>query len=347
MPPANSPTRPSCLFSDPSWQWGQKAYHLGLGSAGGAPLRQGYVLLSSPFFFSNRFGVGAQAQYFDSPIYSRIAVGASLSARILGYLSAGIRLETLSLSYNESEFVGFDPADPVFANGYGKTVLNASIGLFAQPMPNLRLSAGIRNLFRPDLSLAGDGIRQSMEPFIGAGYGIGPAHALVEIYDTFNGIETRFGVEAVSTAGSFIRFSSTSQFEAPRLEGQLYIGGPLSVQYGYELPLGELGPASNGSHTFSVIFDFGRSPELPSPVVLPTFFYESGISNITPQLAPKVYISASTDYVRFYEQQIERTVDRRCTPGGAQAAYGRRFGSARQQFCFSITSNSYKSVAFY
>lgn len=289
---------------------GAKAYHLGLGSAGGAPLRQGYVLLSSPFFFSNRFGVGAQAQYFDSPIYSRISVGASLSARILGYLSAGVRLETLSLSYNQSEFVGFDPADPVFADGYGKTVLNASIGLFAQPMPNLRLSAGVRNLFRPDLSLAGDGIRQNMEPFVGVGYGIGPAHALVEIYDTFNGIETRFGVEAVSTAGSFIRFSSTSQFEAPRLEGQLYIGGPLSVQYGYELPLGELGPASNGSHTFSVIFDFGRSPALPTPVVLPTFFYESGISNLTPQLAPKVYISASTDYVRFYEQQIERTVDR-------------------------------------
>lgn len=288
---------------------GAKAYHLGLGNAGGAPLRQGYVLLSSPFFFSNRFGVGAQAQYFDSPIYSRITVGASLSARILGYLSAGVRLETQSLSYNQAEFVGFDPADPVFADGYGKTVPNASIGFFAQPMPNLRLSAGVRNLFRPDLSLAGEGIRQEMEPFIGVGYGIGPAHALIEIYDTFNGIETRFGIEAVSTAGSFFRVSSTSQFEAPRVEGQLYIGGPLSVQYGYELPLGELGPASNGSHTFSVIFDFGRSPELPNPVVLPTFFYESGISNITPQLAPKVYISASTDYVRFYEQQIERTVD--------------------------------------
>lgn len=288
---------------------GAKAYHLGISNAGGVPLRQGYALFSSPFFFSDRFGAGAHVQYFDSPIYRRMAFGGSVSARLMPFLSIGLRIEALNLSYNESEFVGFDPADPVFANGFGKTVLTTSLGVFAQPLLNLRLSAGLRNLNRPDLSLAGEGFREQIESFLGVAYGYGPAMALLEVVDTFNGVETRFGIEAVATTGSFVRLSSNTDFSLGRLEGQLHVGGPISVHYGYELPLGELGPSSNGSHTFSVVFDFGRTPELPDPVNIPSYLYSNAIPEITPQLAPKVYISASTDYVRFYEQQIVRTVD--------------------------------------
>ncbi|MFK7848514.1 MAG: hypothetical protein AB8G77_24710 [Rhodothermales bacterium] len=288
---------------------GAKAYHLGVGGSGGAPLRQGYVMFSSPFFLMDRFGIGTHVQYFDSPIYSRMAIGGSFSARVLPFLSVGVRVEALNLSYNQNEFVGFDPADPVFADGFGKTVLTTSLGVFAQPLPNLRLSAGFRNLNRPNLSLAGDEFRQSIESFLGIGYGVGPAMALFEVIDTFYGLETRFGVEAVATSGSFVRLSSNSTFDLGRLEGQLHVGGPISVHYGYELPLGDLGPSSNGSHTFSVVFDFGRVPELPDPINIPSYLYSNSIPEITPQLAPKVYISASTDYVRFYEQQIVRTVD--------------------------------------
>ncbi len=288
---------------------GAKAYHLGISNAGGVPLRQGYALVSSPFLFSDRFGAGTHVQYFDSPIYRRIAFGGSFSARVLRYLSVGIRIEARNLSYNQNEFVGFDPADPVFANGFGKTVLTTAVGVFAQPLMNVRLSAGLRNLNRPDLSLAGDGFRDKIESFLGVAYGIGPAMALFEVTDTFNGVETRFGVEAIATSGSFVRLSSNTAFTVSRLEGQLHVGGPISVHYGYELPLGDLGPSSNGSHTFSVVFDFGRTPDLPDPINIPSYLYSNTIPEITPQLAPKVYISSSTDYVRFYEQQIVRTVD--------------------------------------
>lgn len=287
---------------------GAKAYHLGLSNSGGVPLRQGYALYSSPFFLSDRYGLGVHVQYFDSPIYSRMAAGASFSARILQFLSVGIRIEALNLSYNQDEFVGFDPADPVFANGFGKTVLNSTIGVFAQPLPHLRLGAGLRNVNRPDVSLGNDGFRQPIESFLGIGYGIGPAMALFEVVDTFNGVDTRFGVEAVATSGSFLRLTSNTAFELGRLEGQLHVGGPISIHYGYELPLGDLGPSSNGSHTFSVVFDFGRVPDLPDPVNIPSYFYSNGLPQITPQVAPKVYISASTDYVRFYEQQIVRKI---------------------------------------
>ncbi|MEM8488803.1 MAG: hypothetical protein AAF564_24875 [Bacteroidota bacterium] len=288
---------------------GAKAYHLGIGGTSGAPLRQGYALGSTPFFLSDQFGVGAHVQYFDSPIFQRTAIGASVSARVLRFLSVGVRVEALNVSYNQNEFVGFDPADPVFANGFGKTVLTTSVGAFAQPLPHVRLSAGFRNLNRPNLSLGDDTFRQDIESFIGIGYGMGPAMALVEFVDTFNGLETRFGVEAVATSGSFVRLSSNTAFELGRLEGQLHVGGPISVHYGYELPFGNLGPSSNGSHTFSVVFDFGRTPDLPEPINIPSYLYSNSIPEVTPQLAPKVYISSSTDYVRFYEQQIVRKVN--------------------------------------
>ena len=288
---------------------GAKAYHLGVSSASGVPLRQGYVLYSTPFSFSDMIGMGAHAQYFDSPIFRRLAIGGSVSARVLQFLSVGLRVEALNFSYNQSEFVGFDPADPVFANGFGKTVLTTSLGVFAQPLPNMRLSAGLRNINRPDISLAGDGFRQDLESYLGIGYGVGPAMALFEVIDTFYGVETRFGLEASNTAGSFIRMSSNSEFDLGRVEGQLHVGGPISVSYGYELPLGDLGPSSNGSHTFSVVFDFGRVPELPDPVNIPSYVNSNTLPEITPQIEPKVYISASTDYVRFYEQQIVRKVD--------------------------------------
>ena len=288
---------------------GAKAYHLGISNSGGVPLRQGYALFSSPFFLSDKYGLGAHVQYFDSPIYSRVAIGGSFSARVLRFLSVGLHIEALNLSYNQNEFVGFDPADPVFANGYGKTVLNTTLGVFAQPLPHVRLSAGLRNLNRPDLALTGEGFRQPIESFLGVGYGLGPAMALFEVVDTFNGLDTRFGVEAVATSGSFLRVMSNADFNLGRLEGQLHVGGPISVHYGYELPLGNLGPSSNGSHSFSVIFDFGRVPDLPDPINIPSYLYSNGLPQITPQIAPKVYISASTDYVRFYEQQIVRKID--------------------------------------
>ena len=288
---------------------GARAYHLGLGDDGGVPLRQGFALLSSPFLFSDRFGAGMHVQYFDSPIYRRVAFGGSVSARILRYLSAGVSLEALSLSYNQDEFVGFDPRDPVFAGGFGKTVINLSIGLFAQPLPELRVSLGARNLNRPNLSLAGDASRQKIESFLGFSYGFGPAQALVEFVDTYYGLETRFGVEAIATSGSYLRLTSNDAFDRGRLEGQLYVGGPLSVSYGYELPLGALSSSSGGSHTFSVVLEFGRTPDLPDPISIPSFVYSNDLPPITPQLAPKVYISSSTDYVRSYEQRIVRKVD--------------------------------------
>ncbi|MDZ4702246.1 MAG: hypothetical protein SH809_21230 [Rhodothermales bacterium] len=317
MGPSLSMEDPMAVFANPailSFQrarlaLGAKAYHLGVSEAGGVPLRQGAFVLSTPFLLSDRFGAGALVQYFDSPIFQRTSIGLGVSARVLRFVSVGVQLAAFNLSYDAANFIEFDPADPVFAGGYSRTVINASLGAYAQPLPALSLSLGVRNANSPDLSLVGDGVLLSPEPFIGAGYAVGPVRALLELVGTPYGAETRWSVEAVSLAGSYLRFSSNTAFDQARVEGLLHVGGPISVSYGYELPFGALGGATNGSHTVSVVYEFGRTPDLPDPIVPPAFLYTTELPALDPVLRPRVYTSATSDYLRYYEQIIVRQID--------------------------------------
>jgi hypothetical protein len=317
MGPSVSMEDPSSVFANPailSFQrarlaLGAKAYHLGVGEAGGLPLRQGAFVLSSPFLIADRVGVGALVQYFDSPIYRRTSIGAGVSTRVFDFVSIGLHAAAYTLSYDASEFVDFDPADPVFAGGYGRTTLDASLGAFAQPFPALSLALGVRHVNRPDLSLVGDGVRLAAEPFVGAGYAIGPMRALIEFVDGPFGPETRWGVEAATLGGSYLRVSSDTEFDLARVEGLLHVGGPISVSYGYELPIGALGGASNGSHTFSLVYEFGRTPDLPDPVLPPAFLYTADLPAIDPVMTPRVYTSADSDYLRYFEHIIVRRID--------------------------------------
>ncbi len=317
MGPSLSMEDPMAVFANPailSFQrarlaLGAKAYHLGVSEAGGVPLRQGAFVLSTPFFLSDRFGAGALVQYFDSPIFQRTSIGLGVSARVLQFVSVGAQLAAFNLSYDAANFIEFDPADPVFAGGYSRTVVNASLGAYAQPLPALSLSLGVRNANSPDLSLLGDGVLLSPEPFIGAGYTVGPMRGLLELVGTPYGPETRWSIEAVSLAGSYLRFSSNAAFDQGRIEGLLHVGGPISVSYGYELPFGALGGATNGSHTLSFVYEFGRTPDLPDPIVPPAFLYTTELPALDPVLRPRVYTSATSDYLRYYEQIIVRQID--------------------------------------
>ena len=228
-------------FQRPRVSMGARAYHVGIGQGGGVPLRQGMLLLSTPYFIMDDLGAGALVQYFDSPIYSRIQFGGSFSYRINPRLAIGINLAGMNLSYNQDEFVGVDPNDPVFLAGTSKTLFIAGVGAYAQPTAQLSLAAGARNLNRPDLSLAGDGVREVVQPFAGIGYTLGAFKALFEYGYTNYGSDFRVGVEAVASSGSFLRLSSTESFGAGRIDGMLHVGGPLSVHYGYEIPLGGSG----------------------------------------------------------------------------------------------------------
>ena len=288
---------------------GARAYHLGLANTGGVPLKQGLMAISAPYLIAGRAAAGAQVQYFNSPIYNRTSFGLAAASRVFGFASVGVELAAFNQSYNQSNFVEFDLRDPVFAGGFSKTVLTFSAGVYAQPLPELSLGAGIRNMNQPDLSLVDAGVPLNAQPFIGVGYAMGPVRALLEWSKGPYGNETRFGVEALSVAGSFVRLTSNGAFDRGGVAGQLHVGGPLSVHYAYELPFSGFGGSTSGSHTLGLIVEFGRAPDLPEPNVLPPFVFEPAVEEVPVAQRPQFYLTASADYLRYYEQQIIREVD--------------------------------------
>lgn len=297
-------------FHRPKVAFGAKAHHLGLGGESGVPLRQGFVAASTPFLFGDRVGLGGSVQYFDSPIFKKGAFGVSVTGRILRFLSVGARVSALNLSYNRDEFVGVEPGDPVFESGTSRTTFTSSLGVFAKPIPHLNLAVGAQNLNRPNLALGGEAFRAERQFFGGVSYGFGAVRAHVEVANSRHGVESLVALEAYSPDGSYLRVGSDGGFSTAMVEGQLHVGGPLSVNYRYGLPIAsDLRGSTSGSHLFTVVYEFGRSPEVPEPPPPPPMLIEADRSEVNPEIKPELYLTSEQDYVQHLEKRIERQIE--------------------------------------
>lgn len=296
-------------FQRPKVTFGAKAHHLGLGTESGAPLRQGFVSASTPFLFGDRIGLGGSVQYFDSPIFDKGAFGLTVTGRILRFLSVGARVSALNLSYSRDEFVGVAPGDPVFEGGTSTTTVNSSLGIFAKPIPNLNLAVGVQNLNRPNLALGGGTFRAERQFFGGASYSFGPVRVRAEVANGRNGLESLVALEAYSTDGSYIRVGSDGEFSTAVAEGQLHVGGPLSINYQYGIPVAsDLRSSTTGSHLVTVVYELGRSPDVPEPPSPPPMLLEASRPEIEPTFDPELYVTSSQDYVQHLEKRIEREI---------------------------------------
>ena len=312
-------------FHRPQVALGLKAHHIGVGSESGVPLREGFFGGSTPFLIGDRIGLGGTVRYFDSPIFKKRAFGASVTGRIFRFLSVGARVSALNLSYNQSEFVGVEPQDPVIGGGAGRTTWTGTVGLFAKPLPNLNLAVGGRNLNRPNLALGETSFQAQPEFFGGVSYGFGAVRARAEVTDGRYGLDARLGVEAYSTDGSFIRVGSDAGFNTGRVEGQLHVSGPLSVNYQYNVPTSDLRGSSTGSHQFTVLYEFGRTPELPEMPSAPSMLMEANRSEVDSSPEPRLQVASSHQILQHLEKRVERKIDvpRAVLQNVSQEALGR------------------------
>lgn len=296
-------------FHRPQIALGAKAHHLGISGQSGVPLREGFLAGSTPFLIADRIGFGGTVQYFNTPIFKKQAFGTSVTARLFRFLSVGARVSALNLSYNRSEFVGVQPGDPVFEGGTGKTTFTGTVGIFAKPLPNLNLAVGGRNLNRPDLALGGSGFRAKPELFGGVSYGLGAMRARAEVSSGEYGLDVQLGLEVYATDGSYLRVGSDAALNNGRVEGQLHVSGPLSVNYRYNVPTSDLRGPSNGSHQFAVVYEFGRSPEIPELPPPPSLRMEAERSEVDPALEPRLRVSSSHEVVQHVEKRIKREIN--------------------------------------
>ena len=288
---------------------GAKAYHVGLGGANGIPLRQGFFAVSTPFLFNEFVGVGVGGQYFSSPIFRQSRMGARVSGR-LDFISFGLEFDALTTGYDQANFTEEALNDPLFAGGTSQTAVSVGAGLYAQPLPGLGVSLGISNLNRPVTSLGGDSTRAPQEVYGGVSYAYGPVRGILELNNTsLDGTRMLLSVEAYSTEGHFIRATSDFGFDQARIEGQYYVGGPLSINYSYDLPTSELLGPSSGSHQFTVIYEFNRSPSIRVAPPLPPNNIPFSLNDQDADLMPTVYVTAEVDYVEVFEKRITRRID--------------------------------------
>jgi len=297
-------------FHRPQVALGVKAHHIGISNDSGVPLRQGFLAGSTPFLVADRIGFGGNVRYVDTPIFKKRSFGASVSGRLFRFLSAGVRVSALNLGYNRSEFTGGARNDPLFDQGTGRTTLTGSVGLFAKPLPNLNLAVGGRNLNRPNLALDPENeFRADPEIFGGVSYAFNAVRARAEVSNGQYGLDVRLGLEAYSTDGSYIRVGSDESFNNGRIEGQLHVSGPLSVNYKYNVPTSDLRGPSTGSHQFTVLYEFGRSPELPEMPSSPSLLLEANRSEVNSSPTPRLQVASSHQILQHLEKRIERKID--------------------------------------
>lgn len=297
-------------FHRPQLALGVKAHHTGISNESGVPLRQGFLAGSTPFLVADRIGFGGSVRYFDTPIFKKRAFGASVTGRIFRFLSVGIRASALNLAYNQSEYTGVNPNDPVIGGGAGKTTFTGTAGIFAKPLPNLNLAVGGRNLNRPNLAVGSENeFRAQPEFFGGVSYAFKSVRARAEVSSGQYGVDVRVGVEAYSTDGSYIRAGSDASFNNARIEGQLHVSGPFSVNYQYNVPTSDLRGPSSGSHQFTVLYEFGRTPEVPEMPTPPSLLLEANRSEVDPTFEPRLHISSSHEILQHVEKQVERKIN--------------------------------------
>ncbi|MEX0780871.1 MAG: hypothetical protein WD037_14110 [Balneolales bacterium] len=295
-------------FQRPRFGTGVKAHHLGLITNSGSALTQGYATISTPDLWKS-LGAGFNMQHFNSPIYRQSNFSIAASARLFRYVAIGGQLTAFNISYNRDNFRLDETDDPVFRQGYGKTTMNSSIGLFTQPTEYLGFSLGVRNLNEPNISLKGDDVKEPRTFYAGFSFVQGAFRSLFEIIKEKQDLEGMIFLEAFSGTGDYVRAGSNHHLDKIITEGQLRIAGPLSVNYQYTLPLSSMLGPSLGSHMFSLIYDFGGSPKLPRKVSPPRSRVTFEKPNLSANVESRVFLSSRTDTLTVYEKKITREVD--------------------------------------
>ncbi len=301
---------PSLLsFQRPQVAIGVKSHYSGFNDDSGSGFSQGYFLASLPNIRGSRFGAGVHGHYFNSPVFTRSQLGASFSARLIHRVSIGASGMLYHLGYNSDNFTHFDFDDPVFQNGYSRNTFNSTIGVYARPGAGLELASGARNLNRPDISLAGDGVREPLELFGAISYRYDIFKGTVELVNGSYDLDTRVHLEAFSTLGYYARMGTNMRFDRGYIEAQMHVYGGVSVNYQFELPFNDVLSETYGSHMFSLVYEFNRVAPLPQSMTARVSIPEIRRTRTAAELPATVALTSTTDHMEYTEVNLTRVVD--------------------------------------
>ncbi|MFQ5650785.1 MAG: type IX secretion system membrane protein PorP/SprF [bacterium] len=286
---------------------GGKIFHLGFVDGQGTPFRQGYVSLALPTGISDEMGLGLQAQYFSTPLYSQSNLSFLISRRLQNKYAFGIRFNLFSRSFNQENFDLVDPDDPVFRNGTTQWGGTFGAGVVILPLPFLSLGIGIDHINRANISLTNDDVYQPFRAYLGGTVDFGSVQAT---FSTSYGEGRWLPKASVSTTFRHQGYAMVGVSEnALQAEGQWRISGPLSLNYNYEYTLFDNQGVGQGSHAVTLVHEFDRKPSLPKFEIPEAFRAEfqppdRGMAGESP-----FYVYSVVDKMEIIEKKLTRVID--------------------------------------
>ncbi|MFQ5602572.1 MAG: type IX secretion system membrane protein PorP/SprF [bacterium] len=286
---------------------GGKLFHLGFVENQLQTFRQGFVSLALPFGIDDFTGIGIQAQYFNTPLFSQSNISFAAARRFHRILSLGVKLNVFNKSFNRDNFNLVEADDPVFANGTTKWNATFGAGLSVIPYPFLRLGVGIDHINRANVSLINDNVYEPFKSYFGVVLTFGALRAAFSATHAEGQFhpETSIG-SAFAHAGYFMLGFND---KAVQVEGQLRITGPLSINYRYDYTLFDGQSVGNGSHQITLIHEFDRKPALPEIKVPEEFLLRFEPPDKPLVEESKFYIYPSLDKLEIIHKKLTRFID--------------------------------------
>lgn len=204
---------------------------------------------------------GVRGSYFNSQLLNQ-GTFSLLYSRLLikSKLGFSINLNLHQNSYDKNHFQLNEENDPVLANGTSKFAFGAGFGFIYCPITDLHLGMSIDNLNQPDISLQGGKAKKPLTANFGICYRIFNLVPELDLkyfhYSQRNETYLIIGLKQLlldNSAHLSIQFQQNS-FSI----GGAYTFKTLRLDYNYTYPLNELQEISNGSHQFTLSYNFGK-----------------------------------------------------------------------------------------
>jgi|GEM_PF-5547405 hypothetical protein len=304
---------PSILsFQYPNLVTSYSMYHLGFVSSN-SQFAQIYIGISQPFFFKN-LGIGAYYSGFQSPLFYKRHIGAVLSYRLFHKISIGTSLILRQMGYSLDPVWLDDPSDPVFKTRTSRTTPTFDAGIAFNLNEHVFLTAGVRDINEPPLSLNDQSFRARKGIFAGMALRYNLLRLLAEFEKKNDQFRYQIALEMSTPYGTFFRFGYSPNLSTPNLDILFPIFKGLRLSYSYNLPITKAGQnVLKGSHRFAIIWDFRKLKGLPPP---PLFRIDDVILPVSAQLnetgGSMLAIPAQTS-VSLFEREIIRDFDQTVT----------------------------------
>ncbi len=304
---------PSILaFQESHAALGGKVFHVGFTDGAANAFRTGYVSLVLPTGVSSETGLGLQAQYFNTPLYSQSNISFALSRRFRHIYSFGLRFNIFSRSYNQDKFDLVDSDDPVFRNGVTQWAGTFGAGVSIFPLPFLSLGIGVDHINRANISLGDDTTYQPLAGY--AGFALTAGMVQISVSSSYEDGEwlpkTSIGTTVRRKGYAMIGYGQN----AIQAEGQWRISGPLSLNYNYEHTLFDNESLGSGSHAVTLIHEFNRQRELPKFELPDEFKAEFNAPDKRMDKADQFYVYSLVDKLEIIEKKLTRVIAPDITP---------------------------------